>query len=111
MLVEMGAKTGFIHSKGLKLDYDFNAVFPDATASYVKTFEFDVSSKPPQIAAPESPDNVMNIDLHLRTKINYAFIAICGNGRLEDLYKCHILKGKDKIRVRFISTGFPQSFT
>ncbi|MBK8056115.1 MAG: 3-isopropylmalate dehydratase large subunit [Saprospiraceae bacterium] len=104
MLAEMGAKTGFIHPKGLKLDYDFNAVFPDVTASYVKTFEFDVSDLNPQIAAPESPDNVMNIDPHLRTKINYAFIGTCGNGRLEDLHvAAAILKGKKiKSGVRFI---------
>ena len=104
MLAEMGAKTGFIHPKGLQLDYAFEAVFPDPDASYIKTFEFNVANLQPQIAAPESPDNVMNIDQYLGTKINYAFIGTCGNGRLEDLHAAaDVLKGhKIKPGVRFI---------
>lgn len=104
MLAEMGAKTGFVHPKGLVLPYEFSAIEPDDDAYYIKEFVFDVSGLQPQIAAPESPDNVVNIDKYLGTKIDYAFIGTCGNGRLEDLQAAAaVLRGK-KIAdgVRFI---------
>ncbi len=95
MSSEMGAKTGIVHPKGLKLDYDFKAVIPDEDANYVKTFDFDVSGLEPQVSAPESPDNVHNISKYEGTKIDYAFIGTCCNGRLEDLdIAAEILRGK-----------------
>jgi 3-isopropylmalate/(R)-2-methylmalate dehydratase large subunit len=95
MLAEMGAKTGFVEPRGLTLPYDFQTFSPDEDAHYVKTLEFDISDLSPQIAAPESPDNVQNIEQHLGTKIDYAFIGTCGNGRLEDLQAAaRILKGQ-----------------
>ncbi len=95
MSSEMGAKTGIVHPKGLELDYDFSVVTPDEDATYIKTFEFDVSGLEPQVSAPESPDNVHNISNYEGTKINYAFIGTCCNGRLEDLdIAAQILKGK-----------------
>jgi 3-isopropylmalate/(R)-2-methylmalate dehydratase large subunit len=104
MLAEMGAKTGFIHPKGLSLPYDFDAVYPDHDASYISEFSFDVSQLRPQIAAPESPDNVGNIDPHLGTPIQYAFIGTCGNGRLEDLHEAaQVIKQRHiHAGVRFI---------
>ncbi len=95
MVAEMGGKVGFVHPKGLQLDYEFEAVFPDSGAHYLQTFEFDVSNLEPQISAPESPDNVENIGPHEGTDIDYAFIGTCCNGRLEDLQiAAKILKGK-----------------
>ncbi|MFS4467218.1 3-isopropylmalate dehydratase large subunit [Maribacter sp. 2210JD10-5] len=95
MSSEMGAKTGIVHPKGLQLDYDFEAITSDEDATYIKTFNFDVSGLEPQVSAPESPDNVHNISNYEGTKINYAFIGTCCNGRLEDLdIAAEILKGK-----------------
>jgi 3-isopropylmalate/(R)-2-methylmalate dehydratase large subunit len=95
MLAEMGAKTGFIHPRGLKLPYPFEPVIADEDAAYLHTYTFDVSGLRPQIAAPESPDNVESIDRHLGVKIRYAFIGTCGNGRLEDLHAAaEVLKDK-----------------
>ena len=95
MSSEMGAKTGIVHPKGLALDYDFEPTVPDEDAVYCKTFEFDVSDLEPQVSAPESPDNVHNISNYEGTKIDYAFIGTCCNGRLEDLdVAAAILKGK-----------------
>lgn len=85
MLAEMGAKTGFIHPQGLQLPYEFNAVYPDKDATYIKEYTFDIGKLEPQIAAPSSPDNVQDINKFLGIKIDYAFIGTCGNGRLEDL--------------------------
>jgi len=95
MSSEMGAKAGIVHPKGLKLDYDFTAITPDEDANYVKSFEFDVADLEPQVSAPESPDNVHNISNYEGTKIDYAFIGTCCNGRLEDIdIAAKILKGK-----------------
>lgn len=104
MTAEMGAKTGFVHPKGLELPYAFEVDYPDEGASYSQTFEFDVSNLDVQISTPESPDQVENMGPHEGRTINYAFIGTCCNGRLEDLHAAaHILKGK-KVHpdVRFI---------
>jgi 3-isopropylmalate/(R)-2-methylmalate dehydratase large subunit len=94
MLAEMGAKTGFIHPEGLKLPYDYEPITADKDAHYVNTLEYNVEQLSAQIAAPESPDNVTNIEPYLGQKIHYAFIGTCGNGRLEDLQvAASILKG------------------
>ncbi len=104
MVAEMGGKTGFVHPKGLQLDYSFDAIYPDANAHYVQTFEFDVSNLQAQISSPESPDNVENIHAHEGQKIDYAFIGTCCNGRLEDLQiAAQILKGNRIAEgVRFV---------
>jgi len=104
MVAEMGGKTGLVHPKGLKLDYDHKVVIPDLNANYKKVYTFDVSKLTAQISAPESPDNVGEILDHLGKKINYAFIGTCCNGRLEDLQAAaEVLKGKRiKSGVRFL---------
>ena len=95
MLAEMGAKTGFIHPQGLSLPYPFAPVLPDPDAIYAREFEFDVNGLPPQLAAPESPDNISSIFEYAGTPVDYAFIGTCGNGRLEDLRAAAaILKGR-----------------
>lgn len=104
MVAEMGGKTGFVHPKGLQLDYSFDPIFPDTNAHYIQTFEFDISDLQAQISIPESPDSVENIDTHEGQKIDYAFIGTCCNGRLEDLQMAaQVLKGKHIAQgVRFI---------
>jgi 3-isopropylmalate/(R)-2-methylmalate dehydratase large subunit len=104
MSAEMGAKTGIVHPKGLELPYDFEAIYPDEGAKYAQTFTFDVSSLRPQISLPESPDNVVDIEMIKGKKIDSAFVGTCTNGRLEDLQiVAKVLKGK-KINpnVRFL---------
>lgn len=95
MVAEMGAKTCFVHPKGLSLPYEFEALSPDEGATYAATYEFEVSALQPQIAAPESPDNVGDLTPHLGKPIQYGFIGTCGNGRLEDLQvAAAVLAGK-----------------
>ncbi|HRK73266.1 MAG TPA: 3-isopropylmalate dehydratase large subunit [Rhodothermales bacterium] len=95
MAAEMGAKTCFVHPKGLSLPYEFEALYPDEGATYAATYEFEVSDLKPQIAAPESPDNVGDITPHLGQPVQYGFIGTCGNGRLEDLQAAAaVLAGK-----------------
>ena len=67
-------------------------------------YRFDVSSLKPQVAKPHVPDNVVDIDVVVGTKIDQAVIGSCANGRLEDLeVVARILKGR-KVHpdVRFI---------
>jgi 3-isopropylmalate/(R)-2-methylmalate dehydratase large subunit len=95
MSAELGAKTGLVNPKGLRLPYTFTPVYPDADAAYVKTINLEVSVLPPQLAVPNSPDDVHEVKKYEGTKITYAFIGTCTNGRLDDLQTAaKILKGK-----------------
>jgi 3-isopropylmalate/(R)-2-methylmalate dehydratase large subunit len=95
MSAELGAKTGLVNPKGLQLPYGFDPVFPDGDAVYAKTLVLDVSALPPQLAIPHSPDDVHEVQQFAGTKITYAFIGTCTNGRLDDLQAAaQIVKGK-----------------
>src|SRR5690606_18909225 len=95
MAAEMGAKTGLVDPKGLELWYDWEPVVSDSDADYAIRHTIDVSTLKPQIALPNLPSNVEDIDVALGTKVQQAFIGSCTNARLEDLHlAAHILKGK-----------------
>lgn len=95
MVIEMGAKAGFVDLEGLKLPYEFTAIEADHDANYIKTIEIDVSEIEQQIAIPHSPDNIRGISEVNEISIQQAFIGSCTNGRLEDLHvAADILKGK-----------------
>ncbi len=95
MSAELGAKTGLVNPKGLELPYDFTPIFADTDAVYSKIIEIDVTDLQPQIAIPNSPDDVDDVSNYIGTKIHYAFIGTCTNGRLDDLQAAaKILKGK-----------------
>lgn len=99
MVAEMGAKTGIVSPFGLE-QFLPNAnkesfVFADEEADYFKTIEINVSSIKPQVAIPNSPDDVHDVVQFTGIKINYAFIGTCTNGRLDDLQAAaQVLKGK-----------------
>lgn len=86
MMIEAGAKTGFIHTDGLELPYSYSPVLADDDAEYQELIQIDVSNLQPMISRPHSPDNVVSIEQELGRKIDYAFIGSCVNGRLEDLH-------------------------
>lgn len=95
MAAEMGAKTGLVDPKGLDLWYDWQPIHSDDDANYVSKHTIDVSTLKPQIALPNLPSNVEDIDVALGTKVHQAFIGSCTNARLEDLQlAARILKGK-----------------
>jgi 3-isopropylmalate/(R)-2-methylmalate dehydratase large subunit len=101
MSAELGAKTGIVNPKGLEALSPSSGgvwggfVFPDEDAVYSKVIELDVSHLQPQLAIPNSPDDVHNVSKYIGTKITYAFIGTCTNGRLDDLQTAaKILKGK-----------------
>ncbi len=95
MAIEMGAKVGIVHPHGLSLPYPFTQTLPDPDASYVRTLKYDARTLLPVVATPGSPDRVEPLSKHAGTKIHYAFIGTCVNGRLEDLHvAAQILGGK-----------------
>jgi len=94
MMIEAGAKTGFVHPNGLELPYSFSPIFPDPDAGYQQTITIDASQMQPMLSRPHSPDDVIPVDELAGKKIDYAFIGTCVNGRLEDLrIAAKILKG------------------
>ncbi|MCK4778513.1 MAG: 3-isopropylmalate dehydratase large subunit, partial [Actinomycetia bacterium] len=102
MVIEMGAKAGFIaidekteewvKKQGNK---DYEIIKADEDALYIDVLEFDISNLEPQIAKPHRVDNVSPISELKGTKIDQVFLGTCTNGRLEDLRVAStILKGK-----------------
>ena len=85
MMIEAGAKTGFIHPAGLELPYKFTPVLPDPDAVYGRTINIDADTIQPMVSRPHSPDDVVSVGEVQGRPIDYAFIGTCVNGRLEDL--------------------------
>ena len=95
MVAEMGAKTGIVSPKGLRLPYDFVATDAGEDAAYTRTVEVDASKLRPRIAVPDSPDRVEDVECHRGTRITYAFIGSCTNARHDDLrIAADILRGR-----------------
>ena len=94
MMIEAGAKTGFVHPDGLKLPYEFTPVLPDPDAVYRRKIKIDTTAIEPMVSRPHSPDDVVSVGEVEGKPVQYAFIGTCVNGRLEDLQlAARILKG------------------
>jgi 3-isopropylmalate/(R)-2-methylmalate dehydratase large subunit len=111
MVIEAGAKCGFIPPDQTTLDYviprarrTFEPVWPDNDAVYESETVFDVSLIEPQVAFPHLPENTRGISEVGEVRLDQVVIGSCTNGRLEDLrIAAHILKGKKTHpRVRLI---------
>jgi 3-isopropylmalate/(R)-2-methylmalate dehydratase large subunit len=94
MVVEMGAKAGFISVDEKAMDWlklrvsknkKIKPVTADKGAKYEKTLEYDISRLLPQVACPHNVDNVKSIDKLKNIKINEAYLGTCTNARLGDL--------------------------
>ncbi|MFC1972158.1 3-isopropylmalate dehydratase large subunit [Chloroflexota bacterium] len=93
MAVEAGAKVGLFSADKVTEEYlasedrtsDFQAILPDADASYEQTIEVNVSELEPMVAKPHTVDNVVRASELKGTKIQQVFLGTCTNGRLEDL--------------------------
>lgn len=91
MLVEMGAKVGFMPVDKKTLNWlkprtnkKIIPVTADKDAEYVKVLEYNVSDLKPQVAKPHTVDNTVSVDGIEETKIDEAFLGTCTNARLED---------------------------
>ena len=113
MVVEMGAKAGFMPQDKKTLVWlkprvnkkrKIKPVIPDKDARYVKILEYDISRLKPQVSCPHTVDNVTSVDKLKNINIHEAYLGTCTNGRLEDLkVAASILKSKKIARgVKFI---------
>ncbi|MEY8000940.1 3-isopropylmalate dehydratase large subunit [Clostridium sp. Mt-5] len=102
MAVEMGAKAAYMKpndkvSEYLKerTDKKFEIQETDADFEYSETHVFDISKLSPQIAVPDSVDNVYPVEDVKKVNVNQAFIGSCTGGRLEDIEEAYkVLDGR-----------------
>ncbi|MCD8361836.1 MAG: 3-isopropylmalate dehydratase large subunit [Lachnospiraceae bacterium] len=106
MAIEMGAKNAackpdekvFAHLKDRAKKKDWEAVWADEGASYVKELVYDLGDLIPATALPGRVDNYAPITKSAGRKIDQAFIGTCTNGRLEDLRAAaEILRGRNVV--------------
>jgi 3-isopropylmalate/(R)-2-methylmalate dehydratase large subunit len=101
MVTEMSGKAAFTPADESIISFlsertqkDQAPLLPDDDADYEKEMTFDVSDLEPQIACPDSPDNVKPVSEVEGEPIDEVFIGSCTNGRFEDLREAaRILKG------------------
>ena len=102
MTTEMGAKCAYIQPDSVTLDFlnhkvkqPFTIVESDADFQYAEELFFDVSIITPQLAAPNSVDNVRPLSDLIGTPVHQAYLGSCTGGRAEDIaVAASILKDK-----------------
>ena len=113
MTVEMGAKTGIIEPDEETFNFltsignPFTGGFrSDEDSEFSDELRINVSDLEPQIACPDSVDNVKSVTSVEGKDVNQVFLGSCTNGRLSDLRAAaEILRGKTvKKGVRVIVT-------
>ena len=102
MTTEMGAKCAYIQPDDITLDFltdkvdrDYTPVESDPDFQYAEELFFDVSRIQPQLAAPDSVDNVRALSDLAGTPVHQAYLGSCTGGRAEDIaVAARILKGR-----------------
>lgn len=111
MTTEMGAKCSYIQPDAVTLDFlkqkvkrPFTIYESDADFQYAEELFFDVSTIEPQLAAPNSVDNVQPLSDLAGTPVHQAYLGSCTGGRAEDIaVAAAILKHKQvRGNTRFI---------
>jgi len=109
---EMGAKNAVFPNDDVLAEWlgeEFEGVWADKHAEYVKEIEINLSEIFPLVAAPHYVDNVKAVAEVKGTKLHQAMVGTCTNGRYEDLeIVANILKGK-KLPVGFQMIVVPAS--
>lgn len=94
MVVEMGAKAGFMPVDKLTVAWlkssgvsagKIRQIAADKDAGYSEVLEFNISNLRPQVSRPHNVDNAVPAQDLKDVKINEAFLGTCTNGRLSDL--------------------------
>jgi len=104
MGVEMGAKNSVFtvdritrnFLKSIKISsIDYDSIYPDKDASYMRELSYNLSDIVPIIACPHTVDNVKTVNEIEGLDIQQCLIGTCTNGRLSDLQiAADILKGR-----------------
>jgi 3-isopropylmalate/(R)-2-methylmalate dehydratase large subunit len=117
MVAEIGAATCVLVQDDVttawlegRTDVHGDTVIADEDAEYVDVHHFDVSELGPQVAAPDSPDNVFPIEEIKSVKVDQVFVGSCANGFIEDLRKFTRVLGQNKFHssVRVLVTPATQ---
>lgn len=106
MLVEMGAKSGFMPvdkkaiawlkpriPKGALIE----SIKADKAAVYESVYEFDITALKPMVSMPHSVDNTAEAVSLKKVKIDEAFLGTCTNGRIDDLKSAAKVLNKHKV--------------
>ncbi|MBD3235217.1 MAG: homoaconitate hydratase family protein [Candidatus Eisenbacteria bacterium] len=113
MGVEMGAKIAAFppdaiardHLRGIGLaESDYEGLWADEDATYVRELKYDLGKVEPVVAAPHKVDNVKTIKELEGTEFQQFLLGTCTNGRLSDLRAAaEVLDGKQiAAGVRFL---------
>jgi 3-isopropylmalate/(R)-2-methylmalate dehydratase large subunit len=109
--VDIGAKCGIVPADEVTLSYlkprargPIEMVRSDPDASYALTLEVDLSEMQPMVAAPPSPENLVDLASVAGKRVDQVYIGSCAGGRLEDLRAAAaVVKGRSvHPRVRMI---------
>jgi len=97
MAIELGAKAGIFPPDGVVADLfdvpEWLYVDPDAT--YAQTLEINLDDLEPQVAIPDSVDDVSDLSEVTGQQIDVVFLGTCTNGRYEDMRAAaDVLKGR-----------------
>lgn len=112
MGIEMGAKNAvcrpdqkvFDYIKGRAKKQDWEIIWADEDANYVRCLHYRLEEIVPMVALPHTVDNGAAVSEVQGRKVDQVFIGACTNGRLEDLRAAaRILKG-NHVKVRTIVT-------
>ena len=113
MAAELGAKTGLIAPDATTArvlaewgaaEVDVETWQGDADAVIARTVDLDASGLAPQVAAPSSPENAVDVAEHAGTAVEQAYIGACTGAKLDDLrMAAAVVKGRRAARgVRFM---------
>ena len=104
MTAELGGQAGIIAPDQITKNYLKSVGVPEINTDYwrsdddayfLESYQFDASQLVPQVAAPHSPANSVDIAESKGTKINVAYIGACTGAKMSDLrMAASVLKGK-----------------
>jgi len=106
MLVEMGAKAGFMPVDRKTLSWlksrigknkPIEQICADKDAVYESVYEFDISRLKPTVSMPHSVDNVSEAVALKKVKIGEAYLGTCTNGRIDDFKAAAKVLNKRKV--------------
>lgn len=130
MAVEAGAKNGIIKPDEKTVQYmegigvsgeDYGWIFSDEDAVYDRELSLDVSDLAPQVAAPSSPANGVDVTELEGIRLDQVIIGACTNGRTEDIavaagiirghklphgFKCYIVPASNRVYTEASRAGY-----
>jgi 3-isopropylmalate/(R)-2-methylmalate dehydratase large subunit len=104
MAAELGAQTGIVEPDETTAAYvqsagadpgDWQAFRSDEGADYLTTHDFSANELEPQVAAPHSPSNAVDVGDADKAHIDQFYIGACTGAKLNDLeMAASVLKGR-----------------